>query len=119
MSGKWHISEAPAAGEWRDYPAVVAAVEATGFDRVASVYETNLGAESLQFSHNPDWMVATSLAEIDAAVVDETSFFLQVHSTVRLYIYIYTYIYICQTPPRGSDLFGIFIHFGNFGQIYP
>jgi hypothetical protein len=61
---------------WSDYSAVVADVANTGFDKVASVYEGNLGGDDLSFSHNPDWMVATSLIEIDSAVEDATPFFL-------------------------------------------
>jgi hypothetical protein len=70
-----HQNNRPAGGIWSDYDAVVADVTATGFDRVASVYEGNLGAD-LEFSHNPDWMIATTLTEIDSAVADETPFFL-------------------------------------------
>jgi hypothetical protein len=76
-------------GLWSDYNAVVEDVANTGFDKVASVYEGNLGGNDLLFSHNPDWMVATSLIEIDSAVEDATPFFLYYVGDVSLFDFAY------------------------------
>ena len=68
---------------FRDYRGIAAAVEYTGFTKPASVYETNMNSNvGLPFSHNPEWMVATSNKAIKDAVVANKPFFLYHASTM-------------------------------------
>ena len=69
FSGKWHLApETQAVDAFADYPAVTAAVEASGFDVVASAYVSNMdNRASSSFSHNPEWMVSTTAAALTAA----------------------------------------------------
>ena len=60
-----------------DYAATVSAVEATGFTKAPSIYAGNMNTPNTEaFSHNPEWMVATSNTAVKDAVDNKRPFFL-------------------------------------------
>ena len=76
FSGKWHLApETQAVDTFADYPAVTAAVLASGFDVVASAYVSNMD-NGRSFSHNPEWMVSTTAAALAAAEAAARPWFL-------------------------------------------
>ena len=74
-SGKWHLAPSSVATYETDYAEAVAAVNNTGFSDVAAVYIENVG-NSLNFSHNLEWMTSTALDKVEAAVDKNQPFFL-------------------------------------------
>ena len=81
FSGKWHISPEAKGQVFADYAATVSAVEDTGFTKAPSVYAGNMMATNTEaFSHNPEWMVATSNTALKDAVDNSRPFFLSVYA---------------------------------------
>eukprot|EP00754_Rhynchopus_humris_P037898 Rhum_TRINITY_DN205_c0_g1::Rhum_TRINITY_DN205_c0_g1_i1::g.847::m.847 len=74
FSGKYHLMPtATEAGYLTDYASLVSDIEKTGFETVASAYVSNMGAGGATdgtntWSHNPEWLVETSLTAVEAAV---------------------------------------------------
>ena len=77
VSGKWHIAPEKPTTLFTDYSKAVSNVKETGFAAAVGIYEGNMLAKSsLPFSHNPEWMVATSNKELTSAVAANKQFFL-------------------------------------------
>lgn len=74
-SGKWHLAPSSVATFETDYSEAVAAVNNTGFSDVAAVYIENIN-NSLNFSHNLEWMTSTALDKVETAVNKDQPFFL-------------------------------------------
>ena len=74
FSGKYHLMPSLTEdGYLTDYPSLVSDIKKTGFETVASAYVSNMGAGGATdgtntWSHNPEWLVETSLAAVEAAV---------------------------------------------------